>query len=226
MVWKKMVSTYVVVALVGISLLYAEIDVRFGSTLGAENLQSGGAPIDTSFTFELGAFDGSFIPTAANTDQWLDNWVAAPNSASNPSGGSSVPYTQVPIGPVTSNSFDGTTRLDGNPPNFTSTDRAYIWGYDDRGEGDGGGVGEWILLTNPGWTYPNDPGAGVNFGSDFQVSDGGTSTVLGSVNPAWSGLDDDPHMVTASVLIPAPEPSATVLLFAGVGLLTVRRRRR
>ena len=177
--------------------------------------------MDTSFTFELGSFDGSFMPTSSNTDEWLANWVPAPNAASNPAGGSSAPYTQVPIGPVTTNRFDGTTRLDGNPTNFTDTDQAYIWGYNERDSG----VGEWILLTNPSWLYPTDPGSGVNFGPDFLTSDAGTTAVVGSVNPEWASNGDDPHLVTENIMVPVPEPSVAVLLLGGMGFLFVRRRR-
>lgn len=224
-VWKKALVVYSMVGLTGASLIYAEIDVRFASTFGAENQQSDGSPMDTSFTFELGAFEDGFTPTSSNTDSWLANWIAAPNSDSNASGGSSAPYTQVAIGPSTTNRFDGTTRLDGNPPNFTDTDQAFIWGFDDRGEGGGTGAGEWILLTNPGWLYPNDPGPGVNFGPDFLVSDQGTTAVLGEVNPDWADLGDDPHMVTESVLLPVPEPSSALLLMAGCAIICGRRRR-
>ena len=220
--WNRFAVLFITVAALGLTLIYADIDISFNSTFDALNRQSDGAPMDTTFTFELGSFDPSFTPTADNTDLWMSNWVPVPGD-----GSSSAAYTQVPLGSLTpntgaSNTFSGSVTLDSNTSPFGTTDQAYIWGFDDR---DGSGTGEWILLTNADWQYPlvTDD---VQFPETFSVGDVGTYAVLGSVNPLYAGGSDPPHMITEQVILaPVPEPSVAILLLGGAGLLALRRRR-
>lgn len=221
--WNRCVALFITVAALGLTLVYGNIDITFNSTFDALNQQSDGAPMDTTFTFELGSFDPSFTPTADNTDLWMSNWVPVPGD-----GSSSASYTQVPLGSLTpntgaSNTFSGSVTLDSNTSPFGTSDQAYIWGFDDR---DGSGTGEWILLSNADWQYPLVTD-GVQFpGEEFSVADVGTYAVLGSVNPLYSGGSDPAHMVTEQVILaPVPEPSVAVLLLGGIGLLALRRRR-
>jgi len=212
--------------------VYAEINVNFGSSLDATNVQSNGDPMDTTFTFELGTF--TEMPTAANSSSWRDIWQAAPNSNPGESG-STVPYTQdaPPDGfefltPNTgaSNNFAGAITLDSNDAPFQEGARGYIWGFDTREEGE---TGEWILLTNPAWLYPEVEDGLQPVGENWLVSDAGTVVVggIGSVNPSHSSPGDAPHLATGSVFIaPAiPEPSALLFLAGSAGFLAMRRRR-
>ncbi len=121
--------------------MYADIDITFNSTFDAVNQQSDGAPMDTSFTFELGSFDPSFTPTADNTDMWMNNWTLCPggwlvergiHAGGDP--GSLAPNTGA------TNLFSGSVTLDSNSSPFSTSDQAYIWGFDDR---EGSGTGEW-----------------------------------------------------------------------------------
>ncbi|MFT4548298.1 MAG: hypothetical protein ACI8XO_002204 [Verrucomicrobiales bacterium] len=229
-IWGRCVVLFGALGGLGLTIIYADIGVGFSSVFDAVNQHSDGSSMDTSFTFELGSFNSSFTPTAANTHLWSDNWDAAPGSG----GSSSVGYTQAPINPLiatntgASNNFSGSVTLDPNGagangnPTFSTGDQAYIWGYDDRGTS---GTGEWILITNPSWSYPAvTPGIQIP-GTQFDVGDAGTIATLGSVNPEFSTVGDDPHMQSGSVgLLPVPEPSVAMLLLGGVGMMLVRRR--
>jgi hypothetical protein len=211
----------------GVTAMYADIDISFSSRLDAVNEQSDGTPMDTSFTFQLGSFDG-LTPDASNTHLWKSHWVEAPNSNSDPLSGASASYTQAPLqsflAPNTgeSNQFSGAITLYTNNSPFSQTDQAYIWGYDDRGES---GTGEWVLITNSNWMFPEVVDGLQLDGVELQVTDAGTFAVLGSVNSAFATVGDDPHLETASVtLLPVPEPSVAMLLLGGLGLAMVRRR--
>lgn len=225
---QRMLAVLFVLGFLGFTVLYGDISISFSSRLDSVNEQSGGNPMDTSFTFQLGTFDG-ITPDGSNTNLWLSNWVAAPNSNSDPLSGSTVSYTQTPlpsfVAPITgeSNQFSGSITLASNASPFGQTDQAYIWGYNDRGTS---GTGEWILITNPAWLFPEAlPGVIQLGGPEYQVSDAGTIAVLGSVNPGFSTSGDDPHMVTASVpLMPVPEPSVALLFAGGLSLALLRRR--
>ena len=211
----------------GLTAMYADIGISFSSQLDSVNEQSDGSPMDASFTFQLGSFDG-LTPNASNTHLWKSHWVGAPNSNSDPLSGASASFTQTPlpdfVAPNTgaSNQFSGAITLDTNASPFSQTDQAYIWGYDDRGES---GAGEWVLITNSNWMFPEVTDGLQLDGVELQVTDAGTFAVLGSVNPNFMAVGDDPHIETASVtLLPVPEPSVVMLLLGGLGLAILRRR--
>ena len=53
----------------GLTAMYADIGISFSSQLDSVNEQSDGSPMDASFTFQLGSFDG-LTPNASNTHLW------------------------------------------------------------------------------------------------------------------------------------------------------------
>ena len=225
--WNRCLALFLGVAGVGFTLTYANIDINFSSKLDAVNQQSDMTPMDTSFTFELGTFDTSiFTPDASNTNLWMSNWTAVPGS-------STAEYTQAPlpsvIAPNTgeSSQFSGSVTLTSNGGAFTTSAQGFIWGFDDRGTS---GTGEWVLITNPTWTYPLVTGSDPQFpGVDWSVTDPGTIALFGSVNPDFpDGISsgDPAHIMSASVILaPVPEPSTSLLLCGGIGALLLRRRR-
>ncbi|MCW1885554.1 hypothetical protein OKA04_12515 [Luteolibacter flavescens] len=96
------------------------------------NVDSGGAPMDGGYRFELGVFAAGFTPTTANTAQWAANWSAAQRLIYNP-------VTQ---------RFTGQYTVTSNVAPFTVGANAWVWGF-------GGRAGnEWLLFRAPSWTWP------------------------------------------------------------------------
>ncbi len=115
--------------------------ITWASNAFANNLQSGGLPLDSSFVFFLGTFAPGFVPTAANTSQWAARWITLEASAYNPVSGR----------------FAESTDYATNSAPFLTGVRGYIWGTNGKC-----GAGEWILLSNSSWTFPvgaGGPGA-------------------------------------------------------------------
>ncbi len=169
----------------------ADAPITFSSNRGAGvvNLQSDGtARIDSTFTFEVGAFsklpDGSaFVPTPSNVGEWGERWNAL----------AATGYNEAP-----NNFFTGSATLDTNVEPFSAADVPYIWGFDSRE-----GESEWILIRRDGaeaWSWPDAGGGGITPSRTFfTVSDtlGGLAAVVGEFNGAGF------LMKTASVSLPA-----------------------
>ena len=111
--------------------------VNWGSERFATNLTSEGMghAMGANFTFELGAFDPGFTPTASNRHEWMARW--------HPAGSSSYAETY--------RFFAGSVAVDTGSPVFAPSNRGYIWGFDTRSPG---GPVEWVLITNPDWRWP------------------------------------------------------------------------
>lgn len=203
--------------------LHAAATINFQSDLVATNQRSDGStPMDTTYSFQLGTFANGFVPTAANTDVWLDNWRTVPliDSSGDPVPGNSTPYTQDEIFPgsgLYSNNFEGVGQLQNNDAPFQTTSQGYVWGYTVQ-QGTNGTPAEWILVTNNSWKFPDANPVGPPNNAIWGVSDPGTSAVLGAVN------DGSVHMRSAGVTL-VPEPSSTLLAVLTLGLLALRRRR-
>ena len=97
------------------------------------NLTSTGQPWDDTWVAELGSFSGSFTPTSGNTAAWAASWRAASRSVFQPA----------------TSYFAGSYFYDANGAPFLAGVRAYIWLFNPNAP-----QGEWMLLTNPAWTWP------------------------------------------------------------------------
>ena len=124
------------------------------------NLTNSNAPMSAAFNFELGVFKNNFVPTAANVAQWGTNWEPAQR----------VGYT------ATNKFFQGRFTVVNNTAPFTVGKAAYVWGFQT-----GAAASEWILLSDPDWTWPSSVSNPMNpFGIDWNVA---TATALiGSLN--------------------------------------------
>lgn len=136
--------------------------IKWFSPAGAVNLTGSDAAMGAAFNFELGVFNGNFVPTASNVAQWAANWVPAQRIAYN----------------VPNKRFDGQFTVVNNNAPFTVGKAAYIWGFQT-----GAASSEWILFRNPDWTWPA-PNPMDPFGIDWNAA---TATALiGSINAGGS----------------------------------------
>jgi len=205
--------------------IHAAITINFSSTPFGTNLQSDGSAVDSSFTFELGTFIDSFVPTAGNTDQWLANWTPVLDSS-----GSAVAEATAPYGTISSafGDFDGfssNVTLDNNNTPFEIGSQGYVWGFDSQANDS-----EWILLTNTDagneWIF-GDTGAGsIPFSPIFSVSTAGEA-IVGAIN-FTDGMGAPISFQTEAVSLPpaVPEPSTTIVLTATALAFALRRKRR
>lgn len=168
-----------VLSLVAASSGHASI-INWASSLNRTNVTSTGALVDGAFRFELGTFKGAFVPTAANTAQWLANWVPAQRTVYNPR----------------NRWFTSNFTVTDNGSPFTLGAKGYVWGF-----GGGESDGEWILFRAANWTWPApNPESPI---ITSWVAKNATVMVLGDVQNSGAY-----HMRTASVVDAMP-PAVT-----------------
>ena len=150
----------------------AEVVFNWGSPVYSTFRDSYGNPLDNTYTFQLGAFDPSFTPTAGNVTLWAANWKIFDQAGFN------VPFevfqsTADMLDDGTSTSAFATAGYD-----FRGLD-AYVWGFKNPSTY-GTGM-EWVWFRAPSWTFPTtfDPGPPIT-PTDWSTSD----LVAGDV-PLW-----------------------------------------
>lgn len=108
--------------------------INWGNQPFTTNLTSQDIPLDERYVFELGTFTNGFAPTAENTDQWAAHWQLADRESYDPE-----------------NSFvSGSYTEADNAPPFVEGAQGYLWGYLDSSDS----RGEWILVTDSEWLWP------------------------------------------------------------------------
>ena len=160
------------------ALAAAGANINWNSTSGSNNYTSGGASavMGAGFIFELGAFTGDFDPAEEDPSTWADNWVALDRTEYNPA----------------TKFFSSRADLSSNDPPFHWSKRAYIWGFNQANPG------EWILATNPAWTWPFT--GGIQPPVTWSIGASGTTAIIGQINGAGF------QMMTAQV--PQDPPAA------------------
>jgi hypothetical protein len=113
--------------------LAAQVGIPWNSPPNAVNLTSTGQAMDAGFTFELGVFNGSFVPSSGNMNLWVANWSAA----------ASTSYV------VAMSRFADVHTADNNDDPFVAGKAAYVWGRRENGGGK-----EWILFRASNWNWP------------------------------------------------------------------------
>lgn len=159
------------------------------------NLTSTGQPWDEGWTAELGSFTGSFTPAATNTAAWAASWRAASRSLYQPA----------------TRYFGGSYSYETNPAPFPAGGQAYLWLFHS-----GAPQGQWILLTDPSWTWP--AGAPGNFFPVNWASSEATRAIVGHLAslPAW---DLKSAAVTDSPLPALPWADWQALYFSPAEIL-------
>ena len=195
---------YVFAALASLPMLadklWAGTTIAYGSSVGVTNLTSSGAPMPEGFVFQLGTFEGGFVPDPSNTDGWLGAWRPASDREGEPLAGNSAAYQTQLLGGVfppemRANCFTGSLTLDHNEPPFDLGGQLYIWGYDQRVTA---GAAEWILITDPGWKWPD---GSSNLPAISYAVSGASIVVLGDIN------GEGYEMRSAAVTVPASSAS-------------------
>ena len=193
---------------------------------------STGAPLTSEYVFELGSF-GTFVPTAANMNDWLTNWKPFDRAVDTdgwiPSSGTVGSSATLESDLTT----DNATLSQSNT--FAQGEQAYIWVYKGTaGSPDSSSGLEWALVTNDSsdanlsddWLFPAPSGHGV-LTLDWRIEDATASP--------FGGLNDTQYDGSYSSTPPAfilqthttatvPEPGTGLLL--GLTALGLIRRKR
>jgi hypothetical protein len=161
------------------------------SAASAVNETSSGATMSAAFSFELGVFRGSFVPSLSNKAEWAANWVPAQRVAYN----------------GTDLKFEGLFNVADNTTPFTVGKAAYIWGFQ-------GGVAssEWILFRNPAWTWPKPEEGGPN-PIPFSWNAADATAVLGTID-----ADGVPFLMRSAAVTDAVSPPTTWQQWSAVEL--------
>ncbi len=181
--------------------------------IGDSVVDSGGAEVASTFSFELGAFVNGFTPTAENTDLWEANWQAIDQSGEE-SGVSYVPGSGG-FGDTHNYTLEDSAGSMGQPG--VGGLQAYVWGFDSRSGG-----GEWILFTQTGtaepWILPavGNVADGTTFNYNLDEAD---TVVLGSIT-------DLSATSTRFQTVAVPEPSAALLALVSLAAAAFRTRSR
>jgi len=146
----------------------------------AVNLASDDSPMDAGFQFELGVFEGSFVPTLSNMDQWAANWR---------------PAQRVDYNPATQ-AFEGLFSVENNDPPFTAGKAAYVWGWRMGASG-----AEWILFRAPSWTWP-EADEFPFFSIEWDAAD--ATAIIGEI-----GGPVDPFLMKSAAVSDAASPTTT-----------------
>ena len=211
--------------------------INWGSASFDRLFTSTGAPLDDSFTFELGTF-GTFVPTEFNMSQWEANWrvfdrATAANGKWNSASSFFESYANLNDNGTSSSS-------EANPGSlFAQGEQAYIWTFNTLQLTHG--LTEWALVTNNSldsnsaddWKFPPPTDHSLTplewrIGGDPLSSMGPANDVpFGGVNsqqgPGSYTADPQPFDLQTHTL--APEPGSA-LLIGMLGLLVPFRRRR
>jgi hypothetical protein len=156
--------------------------VGWSSLTNQTNLTSADTPMDGSFRFQVGVFEGTFIPTALNTAEWSQYWRPAQSEYYN----------------TTNDRFSGVLEVTDNDPPFTAGKRAYIWGF--RGSPQ---QAEWILFSRTTWTWP----VGTLPASPIPISwvaEQANDIILGSID-----ADGSPFLMKSAEIINARPPDTS-----------------
>lgn len=129
----------------------SELVVNWGSPVYSSLANSYGQGLDASYTFELGAFDPAFTPTATNITDWASNWKIFDRAAFNVPADHFASTADLLDNGTSSSSFADPAGYDFRGLN------AYIWGYNTKAYTQ---TLEWVWFRAPSWAFPTTYTAG------------------------------------------------------------------
>jgi hypothetical protein len=209
--------------------------IYWGSAANDFLFDSTGAPLDDSYTFELGTF-GVFLPDDTNLDQWQTHWKVLDRAVAPAASGWNA----------ADGFFSGTVTLQadgsssrgpdlGTSFTFNPGEQAYIWVFNSPAMATGT---EWSLVTNDSsdglaaddWLIPALPDpCGCSSGADSLEWRLSTAS-----QPDFGGLNEEYGPGNVSSTPPTyslqtatlPEPAGILLLLTAASLLHLPRSRR
>lgn len=169
------------------------VSVNFRSTPGQKNVTSVSMNhlMDSGYIFGLGAFQSNFIPSSANKSQWAANW-------------SPLAYTSYN---EKNKFFAGTGTLTSNAAPFSLNKVGYIWGFRASG-----GNNEWILVSDPTWTWPYATGLGFPVTWDVSLA---SDVIVGETK--GSGFEMKSTDVGGSASAPSISPAVWNTIYPNTG---------
>lgn len=158
--------------------------LQAGNSPATTNLTENGDPLDSRFHFEIGTFDPGIVATPSNVLEWVDHWYPLTDALGKVLEEATVSYNDAELGypfdPGTRvNQFSINVTLTHNFSPFDSGRPIYVWGFDRRLNG---GSVEWILITNPSWTWPTIEAGTEPIIRSLDVSHPDTVAIIGQVN--------------------------------------------
>ncbi|MBK8094113.1 MAG: hypothetical protein IPK32_19615 [Verrucomicrobiaceae bacterium] len=190
-------------------------------------LDSYANPLDAGFTFELGAFDPAFVPTAENMSSWQANWKVFDRAYT----GRGWNVADQFLEGIVNHQSNSTSSYSGSNPThfFPEGTQAYLWVFNTMTLDSNT---EWALLTDTDtasnilndWIFPDPSLQTEDDLFDWQTRDLDT-VIFGAVNGVQgAGIA---HVLPGGAFTiqthQVPEPSGLVLVV--VGFLAMRRGR-
>jgi len=195
--------------------------IEWASPVGISIVDSGGATLDETYIFELGAFVSPFVPDENNLVDWYANWRVFDRAEY---------FPDLKNFTGTANLLaDGTSDSDDASAGFTFFGLdAYIWIRNDAEPAEPVFDNEWLLVRSDIWRFPEEgedccPGGKLEWAiSDLSSTDRPLyGSQDGSVGP---GVRTDTNVYDLQTHTFIPEPSSLLLVSFGSGLLMRRRR--
>ena len=200
--------------LFALSFIVGTIDVHsqtlnWASFTNSTIVDSEGDPLDSTFLFQLGVFDASFVPEESNVGEWSGKWTTFDTA--------DYSYNAVDLG-----HFAGSQVIQ-EVPNYAAMFqglKAYLWIRNASGT-------EFFLASAVSWTFPVAETDCCPTGvTTWSISDFGTGTpIWGSQNGNDGAGEFTPgpyELQTHAV----PEPSFSLLGMVGCGVMLLRRHRK
>jgi hypothetical protein len=127
-----------------------------------EHTLSDGTPLPDGYEVQIGIFEGSFVPSAANVSEWADHWRSLSKAKYN-----------APYGIYTAYSSQE------HPANFPAHQRFYVFGHQQIGPNHA----EVFLATDPNWLIPKGAPLPVPTTADTVIA---STFIVGSIDDGLS----------------------------------------